>query len=95
MTEHKWVSEYETCDSCNYANHRCHFCGSDLDHEGWDTDGNDHTVAFCRPDLAEHEEGPLCTHPAYTDPKYAYLNEENGYPWCYWDHEKGRLKSDV
>lgn len=81
----KWVSEYETCEACNYQTHRCHFCGADLDHTGWDGK-NDHTLAFCRPDLVEHEPGPLCTWP--DDPE---LNEYRQ-PWCYWDHEKNQLR---
>lgn len=84
--KHEWVNEWKTCENCNYCNHRCYFCGEDLDHVGHDPKGNDHTVAFCRPDLVEHEPGPLCTWP--DDP------EANGYrePWCYWDHEANRLR---
>lgn len=25
---------YECCDSCNYVNHTCHFCGDELGHDG-------------------------------------------------------------
>ena len=83
---HVWVNNYQTCDSCNYGLHRCHLCGEDLDHEGWDSGGNEHTTAYCRPDLVEHDPGPLCTWP--DDP------EANEYrvTWCFWDHEKGRLR---
>lgn len=94
MTKHKWVSEYETCDYCNYGKHTCHFCGEYLDHEGWDGGGNHHTVAFCRPDLVEHEEGPLCTWPLITEPGYEYLNEKMNRPGCYWDHENHRLRDN-
>lgn len=24
---------YECCDLCNYARHRCHFCGDDISHD--------------------------------------------------------------
>jgi hypothetical protein len=82
-TGNKW---YEDCEDCNYANHRCYFCGEYLSHDGYDPQGNLHDVAFCRPDLVEHEPGPLCTWP--DDPE---LNEYRE-PWCYWDHENNRLK---
>lgn len=89
VNKHVWVSEYETCEKCNYADHRCYFCGSDLDHVGYDTDGNNHTVEFCRPDLVEHVAGPLCTWPATGD---AETDALLGRPNCYWDHEKNVLK---
>lgn len=76
---------YEVCDACNYDRHTCHFCGEHLTHDGYDPQGNLHDTAFCRPDLVEHEPGPLCTWP--DDP------EKNKYrePWCYWDHAAGKL----
>lgn len=83
----RWVSEYETCGACNYQTHRCGLCGADLDHTGWDGEA-DHTVAYCRPDLVEHEPGPLCTWPATGDPE---LDAKYNRPGCYWDHENGRL----
>lgn len=70
-------SIYQRCDQCNYVTHRCHFCGEDLDHFGVDSGRNFHTVAFCRPDLVEHEPGELCTWP------YKGM--------CYWDHDNNRL----
>lgn len=90
MTEtepkHVWVNEYDTCDHCNYAEHRCHFCGQDTDHEGYESDGSRHWNEDCRPDLFDHEPGPICTWP--DDPE---LNEYRA-PRCYWDHEKGELR---
>ena len=72
-----FFSAYQRCDGCNYGTHRCHFCGADLDHFGVDTDRNFHTVAFCRPDLVEHEPGSLCTWPHWN--------------MCYWDHDNNKL----
>lgn len=80
---------YEICDACNYDMHRCYFCGEPLSHDGWDFEGNLHDVAFCRPDLVEHEPGPLCTRPATGDLE---LDASLGRPDCYWDHERGELK---
>lgn len=68
--KHVWVNVWQTCNRCNYATHRCFACGADLDHESYDTQGNHHTAQFCRPDLFEHEVGPLCTRSGL----------------CYWDH---------
>lgn len=76
MTKHVWVNLYESCELCDLGSHHCHFCGSDLDHETYDTDGNHHTTAFCRPDLVEHPLGELCTYPG---------------DWCYWDHNANKL----
>lgn len=75
--KHVWVNKWRECEACNYQTHRCHFCGEDLDHESFDTEGNHHTAQFCRPDLFEHEPGELCTWPGRD---------------CYWDHENNRLK---
>lgn len=75
--ERKWAYD-KLCETCDYGDHRCYFCGDAMDHEGWDAGGNEHTVAFCRPDLVEHEVGELCTWP--------WKNE------CYWDHERNELK---
>lgn len=88
---HVWVNQYETCNQCNFGTHRCYFCGADLDHEGWDTDGNNHTVAFCRPDLVEHEPGPTCTWPVIPEMGDVW-NREHDRPGCYWDHEKNQLR---
>ena len=84
--KYKWISEYETCAYCDRGGHACYFCGTDLDHTGHESGGIDHTVEYCRPDLVEHDAGPLCTWP--DDP------EANEYrdPWCYWDHENNKLK---
>jgi hypothetical protein len=53
--------------------HHCHFCG-ELVSDGVDTKGNRHYLSDCRPDLVEHEIGPLCTW-SYSDKHpncYAY-----------------------
>lgn len=31
---------YYCCETCNYDNHRCHFCGDDLDHFNRMSDGS-------------------------------------------------------
>lgn len=82
MSSHQWVNKYQECPQCNYDSHTCYFCGAYLDHESYDTDGNLHDVAFCRPDLVEHEPGPTCT--------WAFLDPPN----CYWDHVNNRLKEN-
>lgn len=42
--------------------HHCHFCGELVAH-GYDGNGQRHWLSDCRPDLVEHEPGPLCTWP--------------------------------
>ena len=66
--------------------HRCHFCGDyvangrDYVANGIGIDGKRHWLSDCRPDLVEHEIGPLCTwhgqrgHPEAKD-CYAYRND--------------------
>lgn len=63
----------------------CYFCGTETDMAGYEYSGARHLVDDCRPDLVEHEPGPLCTWP--DDP------ESNEYrkPGCYWDHERNEL----
>ena len=74
---------YEVCDSCNYERHVCHACGESLSHSEHDSDGNHHTMEFCRPDLFPHEPGDTCTRPRKPE-----LMAIPGYePWCYFDHE--------
>ena len=87
---HVWVSLYETCSACNYGNHRCHFCGEDLDHESFVSGGRRHWLSDCRPDLVEHEPGSLCTWPlmgygttSWTDAQVDEFNEKHGRPSCY------------
>ena len=78
---------YEICDDCNYAEHRCYFCGTDLTHDGYEYNGKRHWAEDCRPDLFDHEPGPLCTWPDDSE-----MNQYRE-PGCYWDHEKGELRS--
>lgn len=33
---------YWCCPTCNYDDHRCHFCGDPLTHSGKQTDGENH-----------------------------------------------------
>lgn len=54
------------CDKCNYANHRCHFCGEELTHGSWEVRRiynhfkwrwevllTPHWLSDCRPDLID------------------------------------------
>jgi hypothetical protein len=50
----------------------CHFCGEDVKDGIGASDGKRHWLSDCRPDLVEHEIGPICTW-SYTDK----------YPNCY------------
>lgn len=47
-TGNKW---YEDCETCNYHDHRCPFCGEYLSHDGYDPKGNLHDTTLG--DLAE------------------------------------------
>jgi len=40
--------------------HQCYFCGEYVS-EGYEATGERHWLSDCRPDLVEHEPGPLCT----------------------------------
>lgn len=40
--------------------HNCHFCGEYV-LDGLDPNGERHWLSDCRPDLVEHEPGPVCT----------------------------------
>lgn len=42
--------------------HHCHFCGEPVS-DGIAANGKRHWLSDCRPDLVEHEIGPLCTWP--------------------------------
>lgn len=53
---------------------QCYFCGTDTNAEGFEYDGKRHWLEDCRPDLVEHEEGPLCTWPPYTEPDLLKYN---------------------
>lgn len=59
----------------NGDDHHCHFCGEYLDADSKDSQGRRHWLSDCRPDLTEHEKGPLCT--------WAYKGE------CYAEHANG------
>ena len=60
----------------------CHFCGTYTNAEGFEYNGDRHWLEDCRPDLVEHEIGPLCTWPIFEAP-YEHLNEELNRPGCY------------
>lgn len=89
---HKWVNNYSDCELCNHDAHNCHFCGEPLDHESFDRSNNLHNAKFCRPDVFEHEEGPLCTWPYTGDFE---LDKKLGLPGCYWDHINNVLKDSL
>lgn len=40
--------------------HPCHFCGTEVK-DGKEYNGARHFLSDCRPDLVQHEIGPLCT----------------------------------
>lgn len=82
--------------------HQCHFCGTfvknglEYDVDAFDEQGNRkrHWLSDCRPDLVEHEIGPLCTWPAY-EGEYAYLNEQDNRPGCYaYTNGDGEITTD-
>lgn len=41
--------------------HQCHFCGEWVNDGVSNTTGERHWLSDCRPDLAPHDPGPLCT----------------------------------
>lgn len=41
--------------------HTCHFCGTEINKEGYEYNGSRHFLSDCRPDLVEHEIGDDCT----------------------------------
>lgn len=79
--------------------HQCHFCGTwideglDHDYNAFDDEGNRkrHWLSDCRPDLVEHEIGPLCTWPMLvwdeslrsTPSEIDELNKKLDRPGCY------------
>lgn len=82
---------YRCCDACNYNRHLCHFCGTELDHNSYETvpvttDGGRtggwgkkrHWLSDCRPDLVEHEEGPTCTWWTMTRPEFLQKLRDDG-----------------
>lgn len=81
--KHEWVSKSDECTKCNYDDHRCHFCGENLDHESYDPQGNRHWLSDCRPDLVKHEPGELCTwpHRSAEDINCYALQDRNTHEW--------------
>jgi len=70
---HRQGACFHCCESCNYAQHRCHFCGADLDHGSYSYENGlrvRHWLSDCRPDLVEHEPGEICTWVYDPDRKY-------------------------
>lgn len=64
MTEQEW--------------HQCHFCGEYV-LDGLDPKGERHWLSDCRPDLVQHNPGPLCTwsySPDRTYNCYAYQDSD-------------------
>lgn len=41
--------------------HSCHFCGTQVNKEGYEVKGDRHFLSDCRPDLVEHKIGETCT----------------------------------
>jgi hypothetical protein len=86
----RWEDPRDTRDGQSDAAdwHQCHFCGTYV-RDGLETDGKTHWLSDCRPDLVEHEIGPLCTwhglnvvRPDAEHDCYAYESrgdESNGY----------------
>jgi hypothetical protein len=70
----------------------CHFCGTETNALGFEYNGKRHWLEDCRPDLVEHDEGPLCTWPPYTEEKYLYLNDEHPRPGCYAFQDRASLE---
>lgn len=60
---------------------QCHFCGEYVN-DGLDPKGERHWLSDCRPDLVQHEVGPLCTWPPY-EPPNEDLNDKLPSPNCY------------
>ena len=76
---------YYCCAACNYDRHICHFCGENTDHHGYTLNWKElrrerHWLSDCRPDLVEHEPGPLCTWPYRLDPNNPQYDPPNS---CY------------
>ena len=74
---------------------QCHFCGTYVKDNYEDREKTKpHFLVDCRPDLVEHEIGPLCTWPvmAYSTPEKPHswsndkvdeFNKKHGRPSCY------------
>lgn len=68
--------------------HQCHFCGTwvsggfehDVDCFNEDGTRKRHWLSDCRPDLVQHDIGPLCTWPLTGD---AELDKKLDRPGCY------------
>lgn len=79
--------------------HTCHFCGEDVC-DGLDSTGERHWLSDCRPDLVEHEIGPLCTWHGLPDGNgkdcYAYSKPryEVGKPGIVWTNEHAHFYPD-
>ncbi len=57
---------YDEDDDRQLDWHQCHFCGEYVKY-GYTIPGKRHWLSDCRPDLVEHEIGPLCTWYIYTE----------------------------
>lgn len=73
------------CYQCDYGLHTCYFCGENLTHDSHDPQGNRHWLSDCRPDLTEHEPGPLCTWPHREAPDNCYAYESHFNPGMWTD----------
>lgn len=76
-------SKAEVLDPQGEDAHQCHFCGTYV-LNGYECGENKdvrHWLSDCRPDLVEHEEGPLCTWPDRNDGTY---QGSHCYAYQYW-----------
>lgn len=71
--------------------HTCHFCGTQVNKEGYEHKGKRHFLSDCRPDLVEHEIGDTCTWAFRRKPlKMADGSIEEAFPekYCCYAYEK-------
>ncbi len=61
--------------------HTCHFCGIQVNKEGYEVNGERHFLSDCRPDLVEHEIGDTCTWAFRRKPEFKRMqNETEDFP---------------
>src|ERR1044072_8246284 len=56
--------------------HTCHFCGTSVDANGLEYNGERHWLSDCRPDLVEHEIGEKCTWAFRRKPEFKRMKDE-------------------
>lgn len=71
--------------------HTCHFCGENVNKEGYTFKNERHFLSDCRPDLVEHEIGETCTWSFRRKPEFKRMKDEtedfpeNGTCYAYQD----------